>query len=654
VYFLNASTEEILKADFETLIRSRGAEHRSKSYEEALRWLENQIEGWLMILDNADNPKFRLFPHFPKCVHGNIIITTRNSNHATLAPNSTHHLEGLSTEDAVLLILTASGNEINDANKAIAHRIVDELGHLPLALAQAAGYTFVNKCLETYLDIYRESKGKLLAITSSELPSDYPTSVATTIQMSLERLSAEAQNVMRLFAHLDSTSIANEIISKAAKRHFKTVVKTEEPKVDLQTLHQAETLMNIFCAGGEWSEVHFNELVTQCLQYSLLRLTTRGGSKFYSMHILVQSYLRSISDPVDDFQPGSLVVRILGSSITYDANFGQLTFNRLVIPHIRLICIEDVVEAGDHLGFGNVLDRNGNGRLSTVHLERCVELWKASLGEEHLNTLKAMLYLANSYGAMGKNQKALELYEPLLHVQERVLGPEDIDTLKTMGNIGMTYSQLGRHQDALKLQEQVLEITKRVFGPEHRDTVDAMGGLAISYDEVGRHKDALELKEKALELQTKMLGEDDPDRLKTMHNISTCYWMMGRHKDAMELIQVVLEKQTRVLGIEHPDTLLTSRNLLRRLKYFGMTDRLRELLLVTLPAHERSLGADHPDTIWLRDRFGYLVADSEGEDISPAAVSTLSSQQLIREREESESSSTVRAFSSYVLVALIF
>ena len=585
-----------------------------------------QIKDWLLILDNADNPNFRLFPYIPKCVHGNIIITTRNSNHATLALNSSHHLEGLSTEDAVTLILTASGNEINDANKIIAHRIVDELGHLPLALAQAAGYTFVHKCLETYLDIYHESKGKLLAITSSELPSDYPSSVATTIQMSLERLPVEAQNVMRIFSRLDSTSIAHEIVSKAAKRGFKTVIWTEESKMDLQTLRQAETLMNIFCAGGEWSEVHFNELVTKCLQYSLLRLTTQGGSKFYSMHILVQSYLRSISDPVNNFQPGSLVVRLLGSSITYDAYFDQLAFNRLVIPHIRLICIEDVVEAGDHLGFGHILGRNGNARLSSVHLERCVELWKASLGEEHESTLIAMRYLANSYYEMGKNQKALELYEPLLHVQKRVLGPEDVNTLRTMANIGSTYSVLGRHQDALKLREEVLEISKRVLGPEHRDTVHAMGNLAISYDEVGRHKDALELKEKALELQTKMLGEDDPDTLRTMSSISASYWKIGRHKDAMELNQVVLEMQTRLLGIEHPHTLHTSRNRLFRLKYFGMTDQLRTLLLVTLPAHERSLGADHPDTIQLRDNFGYLVADSEGTDISRAVVSTSSSR----------------------------
>ena len=63
-----------------------------------------------------------------------------------LAPKSSHHLEGLSTDDAVLLILTASGYEIDDANKMIARRIVDELGRLPLALAQAVD---IRSCLES-------------------------------------------------------------------------------------------------------------------------------------------------------------------------------------------------------------------------------------------------------------------------------------------------------------------------------------------------------------------------------------------------------------------------------------------------------------------------------------------------------------------------
>jgi hypothetical protein len=208
-----------------------------------------------------------------------------------LAPNHSHHLDGLSTEDAISLILTASGYDDNEANRALARAIVEEFGHLPLALAQAAGYMFVNRCLSTYLILFRQSTKTLLATRPSELPYDYPSSVSATIQMSLNRLPTHAVNILQLFAHLDSTSISHAIIERAAERKFRSVVCTEEHDLQMQTLWQSDMLVEIFCADGKWSEVNFNALITCCLQYSLLRVTEQGGSKFYSMHILVQSYL---------------------------------------------------------------------------------------------------------------------------------------------------------------------------------------------------------------------------------------------------------------------------------------------------------------------------------------------------------------------------
>src|SRR5271169_5442667 len=117
VYFVNASAEESLKADFENIIRSRGGEHRTGSCQDALTWLAAKSDDWLVIMDNADDPSFRLLPYIAQSPHGNVIITTRNVNQAMLAPNSSHHLEGLSTEDAIRLILTASGYEHTEENR---------------------------------------------------------------------------------------------------------------------------------------------------------------------------------------------------------------------------------------------------------------------------------------------------------------------------------------------------------------------------------------------------------------------------------------------------------------------------------------------------------------------------------------------------------
>jgi hypothetical protein len=187
-----------------------------------------------------------------------------------LAPNSSHHLEELSMDDAISLLLTASGNKDTEENRALAYAIVEELGRFPLALAQAAGYIFVHKCLSTYLVLYRQTTKTLLAERPSELPYDYPSSVAATIQLSLDRLPTYALNVLQLFSHLDSTSIPHIIISRSAERKFRRVEGTAEHNLCTQTREQADVLTEIYCSNGEWSEVEFNSLITCCLQYSLL------------------------------------------------------------------------------------------------------------------------------------------------------------------------------------------------------------------------------------------------------------------------------------------------------------------------------------------------------------------------------------------------
>jgi hypothetical protein len=170
VYFVDASSEGTLKVDLENILHSRGAEYRTSSHQDSIAWLATTPDDWLMIMDNADDPSFRLLLYIAQSSRGNIIITTRNANQAMLAPNHSHHLEGLSTEDAISLILTASGYDHTEANRALARAIVEELGCLPLALAQAAGYMFVHKCLSTYLVLLRQSTKTLLATRPSELP----------------------------------------------------------------------------------------------------------------------------------------------------------------------------------------------------------------------------------------------------------------------------------------------------------------------------------------------------------------------------------------------------------------------------------------------------------------------------------------------------
>ena len=465
VYFINADTEDSLKTDYESIIRSQGGTHRSDSYKDALNWLSKQQKDWFVILDNADDPEIDIFSFIPKRFNGNVIITTRNATYSNLAPRTTHVVEGLIMPDAISLILSMADYEVTAENQFLAQQIVQEIDHLPLALAHAGGYIHIHRCLETYLEMYQKSKAKFLATRPQGLLYGHRLSVATTIQMSLDRLPLAARDVMVLFSHLDATSIAHSIVTRASERHFENLYTnlTEEP-LHAETLEYADTLMSIFCPSGEWLESDFNDIITPCLQYSLLQCSTQGNNRFHSMHRLVQTYLQVHFSSVHGHLTSQLVIRLLGSAITVGKDYEYLAFNRLLMPHLQLVKVAEVVEAADHEMFGRVFQEQGNSLLSVTHLTHCLTRRREILGPDHPDTVRTMGNLANSYSHLGQHQQALKLYEQVLEKQREILGPDHPHTVRTMGNLANSYSHLGQHQQALKLREQVLEKQQEILG----------------------------------------------------------------------------------------------------------------------------------------------------------------------------------------------
>ena len=444
----------------------------------------------------------------PQGSKGNVILTTRNSTYTALSPDNSHVVEGLIMPDAITLLVKIYKYEVTAENQFLAQQIVHEVDHLPLALAHAGGYNCVHRCLDTYLDMYQKSKSNFLAICAQGLLQDYRLSVATTIQMSLDRLPQAARDVMVLFSRLDATSIAQSIVTEAAGRRFKRLCTVEA--LHTETIQHAKILMSIFCPSGEWLESDFNDLIARCLQYSLLQHSTQGNNKFYSMHRLVQTYLQIHCSSVQEHKASQLVVCLLGSAITIGKDYEYVEFDRLLTPHLQLMKIADVVEALDHEMFGGVLREQGNALLSVMHLDHCLTIQRENLGPDHPDTVLTMGNLANSYSDLGQHQQALKLNEQVLKKQREILGPDHPHTVLTMGNLAYSYSHLGQHQQALKLKEQVLEKQREILGPDHPHTVFSMGNLASSYSDLGQHQQALKLKEQVLEKQREIPGIDHP------------------------------------------------------------------------------------------------------------------------------------------------
>jgi hypothetical protein len=121
VFFLDASTADTIQVGFKNiaLTRSIGNDH-----EDASLWLASCSTEWLLIFDNADDPKLNLFNFFPQSTRGNILITSRNPQLRVHAPDAHHKISDLEEEAAVQLLLASAAEPATSENEMLAAGIV--------------------------------------------------------------------------------------------------------------------------------------------------------------------------------------------------------------------------------------------------------------------------------------------------------------------------------------------------------------------------------------------------------------------------------------------------------------------------------------------------------------------------------------------------
>jgi hypothetical protein len=75
IFFLDATSTVTIETGLKNIATAKDT---GSSSQDALKWLANTPQDWLLFYDNADDPKINLNQFLPRCNHGNIIITSRN------------------------------------------------------------------------------------------------------------------------------------------------------------------------------------------------------------------------------------------------------------------------------------------------------------------------------------------------------------------------------------------------------------------------------------------------------------------------------------------------------------------------------------------------------------------------------------------------
>lgn len=599
VYWITAATQMTLFSGFREIAKQTFCLHNilnlkpSDVASEVLSWL-NRESKWLLILDNLDDLSV-IDGYLPDLSTGHTLITTRDQHYDHI-PAEGLEIGPLEFDDAINLLLIRSNTMLNsmayedmDARniKLVMGEIVRELGLLPLAIEQAAGYIReASKDIFKFLPSYRQNRKIHHARISRGNRNYYSKSVATTWFLSfqsIEESNSDASKLLQLLAFLNPDGILLEFL---------------EVGVDGMDDELREIVGNrdrLFEALGELQ------------RFSLIgRQGSHTDEQRITIHRLVQCVIKDEMSSEQYDRMVSTVVSLCNAAFPPWHDWDQALLHRSRLYEDQVVGPVSDVPLIRHDSLGNLLSRLGlflreDGKYQQANevLERALKVLEFNGASEiGLSTARAML--AWCYVYQGLYMKAVAFEEQVVESRLRILGNEDPLTLESMADLARIYRVIGQYSKAVELKCHVLSVRRKLFGDEHDNTLMAMTYLAHSYRDMGECQKAAELEEKVLQARMKLFDPEHPTTLQAMAHLGATYHSQGRYREAADLQQKALEAEIRVLGKEHPETIEVMVDLGRTYREMGKLDDAIVLLERAAEGRKTLGGGEHPKTLWAR------------------------------------------------------
>ena len=216
-------------------------------------------------------------------------------------------------------------------------------------------------------------------------------------------------------------------------------------------------------------------------------------------------------------------------------------------------------------------------------------------------SLRAQLAYAHMY--MSEYRTAIDLYEQVLSTREQILEPHHRDILSTRNDLAYAYYWEGDTGKAIDLFEQVLDDRTRILSSDHEDTLMIGSYLALAYADDGQLERAIALGEQVVKDRDRVVKPDHKHTLVTRNNLADAYKSAGRLTDAIKMYEYVLEARIRTLGSTHHHTRITRNDLAQTYEQAGDLPKAISMYENLHNDYIRIYGADHEKTIEVRDRL---------------------------------------------------
>ena len=577
VFWLDASSPEQLHRDLELAAAhcglSRPDDTRTVILERFDRWLLDPNNGhWLMIVDGVNDIGTVLRPSddnqlsqhgtkrslsLPKVIgcktaaaaHGKVLYTTNNKSIGNMLAAQELLLEvhDMKPQDACTLIRKQLGADIlansSAKNQCITwydtdlELLAEQLGYLPLALAQAAAYIRQNQMsVQSYLQLMVNNDLEMIVLLENDFLAsgagvNSSKAIVSTWKIGFDWIDAHykgAAELLSLMAFFEPQQVPLVLLE-----HF-------QPS-DRQPISQ---------------------LIRILVGFSFI--SADSSSTMFNMHRLVQVAMRKrLSDLRLEKTWAFEALKQLSYQFP-NGNYKSWQSSAVLLPHALKMLSENFYGPTEAIPLGTLQAKVGwyyllRGDYSQANLNYLKALDNIlSAPEEtpaHVLDIKTKyIYVLQK---LGRFEEAEDLAQELWRRYRTTPGTKPEDITRSIELLSVIYQEQGKYYEAEKVIRKVLKSLNRSFDANDIQVIMSKRRLGTILHHVGRYKEAEQYLREAIDGFSKCADDHYPVFLKTRWRLAWVLNSQGRYKEAEEIDLEVWNLQLSILGPGHPDTIMS-------------------------------------------------------------------------------------------------
>jgi hypothetical protein len=546
-------------------------------------WLSRN-PGWLLVYDNASN--YDEVEDFLPGQGGDVLITSKSS--AWIGKHI--FVSVMELDEAVALVKKIYEPE-NDSEDGDIIALVEMLGRLPLAIAQAAAYIKVQQQnIATYLSRYEMKRLEMLSDDTLRKcwSQKEHEPVAVTWLLTIEELRKtvpDAESLLQFCAYFSNRDIPNYLLRACLYINpQEEETQASEKRYPLQA---------------------FWQLILAIRQYSLLEINKQQDT--VSIHQLVQTV---IQEPLSQEEKQRIILNTV-SAINEEypekePSMKDMQRRRNLIPHMQSVkqysekvfeqskeMIEQTVELPLLLCLVDVYSDIGDVHRQKALLERALAIKEAHYDKDHWQLVATLVNLANAHGDLGDAHRQKALLERALAIQEAHYGKDHWQVAITLTNLGETHNALCIPKEAKALLERALAIQEAHYDKDCWQLAATLVNLANAHGFLGDAHQQKALLERALAIQEAHYGKDHWQVAITLTNLGETHNALCIPKEAKALLERALAIKEAHYDKDHWQLAATLVNLANAYGSLGDAHQQKALLERALIIDEAHYGKDH-------------------------------------------------------------